>query len=128
MEQIKQKRGRGRPRKHPLPEQKPAEPAQNGVLTLPATPTPQPAYNNGTLTIPTATDIAAEVSAAMRREIADATAAVVDVLRRELPIVARIAAADVMHSSMPAEIVFGNAIKEGQMAADVWIRREEARQ
>lgn len=108
------KRGRGRPRKYPRPEeQKPAEvQAQNGVLTLPATPTPQPSYNNGTLTIPTATDIAAEV---------------VKALRRELPIVARIAAADVARSSMPAEIVFGQAIKEGQMAADVWIRREEAR-
>lgn len=107
------KRGRGRPRKYPRPEeQKPEVPAQNGVLTLPATPTPQPSYNNGTLTIPTATDIAAEV---------------VKALRRELPIVARIAAADVARSSMPAEIVFGQAIKEGQMAADVWIRREEAR-
>lgn len=122
------KRGRGRPRKYPKPEAvKPEVPAENGVLTLPATPTPQPAYNNGVLTIPDPKQFAAEVSAAMRREIADATAAVVDVLRRELPIVARIAAADVMHSSMPAEIVFGNAIKEGQMAADVWVRREEAR-
>lgn len=122
------KRGRGRPRKHPLPEQKPEEPAQNGVLTLPATPTPQPAYNNGVLTIPDPKAFAVEVSEAVRRELAGASAAIVDALRRELPIVARIAAADVMHSSMPAEIVFGNAIKEGQMAADVWVRREEARQ
>ena len=124
MEQIKQKRGRGRPRKYPKPE----EPAQNGVLTLPATPATQPSYNDGVLTIPDPKQFAAEVSAAMRRELADATAAVVEVLRRELPIVARIAAADIARSSMPAEIVFGQAIKEGQMAADVWIRREEARQ
>ena len=62
---------------------------------------------------------------ALARQIADSS---LDGLRRDLPIVARIAQADCLHTCETPEKVLERAIKQGRLAAAIWSAQNEIKE
>ena len=62
---------------------------------------------------------------ALARQIADY---ILDGLRRDLPIVARIAQADCLHTCEKPETILERAIKQGRLAAAIWTAQNETKE
>lgn len=62
---------------------------------------------------------------ALARQIADY---ILEGLRRDLPIVARIAQADCLHTCEKAETILERAIKQGRLAAAIWSAQNEVKE